>query len=82
MTEKTSTNTASATNQTTITKRQATGGKVINLHQTWKGIAECMMNKADRRHYINMMLDATRVAAYQPKRLTKNQRPEVGTTDD
>lgn len=40
------------------TKRQATRGKHITLHGYWKGIAATFINKADRRHFINMMLDA------------------------
>jgi len=42
----------------TITKKQATRGKHVSLHKYWKGVAGNFLNKADRRHYLNLMLDA------------------------
>ena len=41
-----------------ITKRKASRGKHMNLHGYWKGIAATFVNKADRRHFLNMMIDA------------------------
>jgi hypothetical protein len=45
----------------TMTKRQATRGKVVSLHKYWKGISisSFAQGSLDRRHYLNMMLDST-----------------------
>mgnify|MGYP001767582603 CR=1 FL=1 len=42
-----------------MTKRQATRRKVVKLHKYWKGVASTILNKQDRRQYLNMILDAT-----------------------
>ena len=41
-----------------ITRRKATRGKTMKIHGYWKGIASTILNKADRRHFLNMMIDA------------------------
>lgn len=43
----------------TKTKREATRGKAIRLHKYWKGIASTILDKSERRHFLNMMIDAT-----------------------
>lgn len=53
-----------------ITKKKATRGKHDTLHGYWKGIAATFVNKEDRRHFLNMMLDAV----VSEKEAKENQR--------
>lgn len=69
---------AHTTVYTPITKRQATGGKIVKLHGYWKGIAEGIIDKADRRHYLNMMIDAIRTQADY----SRNSNKKVIVNDD
>ena len=62
------------------TKRQATRGKIVRLHKYWKGVAA--LNHTDpqkRRHYLNMMLDAT-VSEIEEK--NKRRKGKEESTDE
>lgn len=59
------------------TKRESTRGKVVKLHKYWKGIATTIQNKADRRHYLNMMLDAT-VSEHEAKMKKRKDKDDGG----
>lgn len=50
-----------------LTKRGAVGGKAVHLKKQYKRIAASFIQPDQRRHYLNMMLQAT-VAASGPKR--------------
>lgn len=45
----------------TMTKRQATRGKIVRLKTEAKAQAALITNRADRRHYLNLQLDAASV---------------------
>jgi hypothetical protein len=53
-----------------LTKRVAVGGKAVRLGKQYKRIAASFIQADQRRHYLNLMLQAT-VAASGPKRVTK-----------
>lgn len=49
-----------------LTKKDATQGKKVRLNRQWKAIAATMPTKEARRHYLNMMLLATRISETRP----------------
>ena len=65
-----------------LTKRQATQGKKINLHKQYKGIATTIRDKADRRHYLNMMLQMTRIRTEKPIMVPRGARGPAGAGED
>lgn len=42
----------------TTSRKKATRGKTVKLHKYWKGIASTILDKAERRHFLNMCIDA------------------------
>jgi hypothetical protein len=60
-----------------ITRKQATRGKKVLLHGYWKGIASTIPDKASRRHYLNMMLDATVSEIESKNKKRKEKEKEV-----
>lgn len=64
---------------TPTSKKKATRGKHINLHRYWKGIAATFIDKAARRAYLNMMIDAT-VSEHEAK--TKKHREKDNSSDE
>ena len=59
-----------------LTKRRATGGDVIKLSKEVKGIAESIHDKAARRQYLNMQLDAERSRLAFAKRTKRSKDKE------
>lgn len=56
--------------------REITGGKVIKLHKYWKGIAARFIDKAQRRMYLNSMLDAT-IAEHDSKMNARKNKKDL-----
>jgi len=52
---------------TPLTKRVATSGRAVHLNKQYKRIAASFIQPDQRRHYLNLMLQAT-IAASGPKR--------------
>ncbi len=54
-----------------LTRKKAVGGKVVHLSKQSKRIAASFFKTEQRRHYLNLMLQAT-VAANGPSREAKS----------
>ena len=65
-----------------LTHKRATRGKHVVLHKYWKGIAATILNKADRRHYMNMMLDATVTEITEKHKKRKDNNTNKGEPVD
>ena len=57
----------------TLTKRKATNGEIIKLSKSAKRVASGILDKAQRRQYINMQLDATRSQKLNSQRRNKEK---------
>jgi hypothetical protein len=64
----------------TTSRRKATRGKHVALHKYWKGIAATFVDKAQRRQYLNMMLDATQ-SEVEAKLAKRKDKKEQGATE-